>query len=104
MRIPIFLTAMIVGLGQLPDAQIRGDIREVQWSSPAWGQYGNPTWGQYNGTLGASGWQFKAQGAPAEPTSSIILPNQATSSFANPRTGRSLFTPPDTRFKGRDRP
>jgi hypothetical protein len=83
-----------------------GIAQAQQWgqvSAPKWGQYGPPAWGQYSNNLGVT-WQYNRVIAAPEPQGAILNPNQTASNFANPSTGGSLFTPPDTHFKGRDRP
>lgn len=80
-------------------------LAQTTVTAPAWGQYTTPAWGAYSSAVGQGGWSFNRQLKPVEPSGSVLLdPNQASSNFANPRTGASLFQPQDTRLRGRDRP
>jgi hypothetical protein len=75
------------------------------YNNPSWGQYGITAWGSYQGQVGSGRWRYNEQVQPHEPVGTILAdPNALNSSFANPRTGASLFQAPDTRLRGRDRP
>lgn len=78
--------------------------RAQTWSSPraapAWGQLGAPAWGQYQGAIGANGWQYNKTQQPTDPTGAILNPNQLG---GGPGTG-TLYTPSDTRRRGRTIP
>jgi len=75
------------------------------YARPSWGQYGGTAWGTYSGGIGQNGWNYNSQMKPTEPLGSVLVdPNAASSNFANPHTGATLFQPQDTRLKGRDRP
>src|SRR5437660_484447 len=83
-----------------------GQAQTGQWGhigAPQWGQYQAPAWGQYNNQLSVP-WQYNRTMAPPDPGGAVLVPNQASGNFTNPRTGSSLFVPQDTRFLGRDRP
>jgi len=96
------LSLTVTAVGQ--SAPTQNGSFSSSYGAPTWGQVGGTTWGTYDGTIGRSGWQFNKTLQPNDPSGSVLSPNQAGSSFDNPATGASLFTPQDTRLKGRDRP
>jgi hypothetical protein len=104
----IITLALCLGLGasasaQMTSGQTTGTF-SGQYQAPSWGNAGTTTWGSYSGSVGQGGWTYNRTMRPQEPAGSVLLPNQSGSSFANPRTGADLFTPPSTQYKGRDRP
>ena len=73
------------------------------YRAPAWGQVPAPPWGAYSGSIGQGGWQFNQTLQPTEPEGGVAS-NNTSGAFGNPQTGAGLFSSPDTRLKGRDRP
>jgi hypothetical protein len=103
----LLATALSCGLSasafaQSPGPTAHGSYNGTYGTVP-W-QYMSRSWGTYSGQVGAGGWNFNSQLQYREPSSPITGPNEVTGPFSNPRTGRSLFHPQDTRLKGRDRP
>jgi hypothetical protein len=93
-----------IAAAQSPATTQYGNMNKV-YSAPSWGHSGVTGWGTYSGNIGQGGWHYQKQLGPNEPVSSVLAdPNTLNSSFANPRTGATLFQPADTRLKGRDRP
>ena len=77
--------------------------RPPGYQTNTWGQVQSPNWGTYDHRLNAGGWNLNYQYRPSNEGDTLTNP-QSGSVFANPRTGASLYQPPDTRLRGRDRP
>lgn len=109
----IITAALCLGFGASASAQMTsGETADPtqygtfsgHYQAPSWGGVGAPSWGTYSGSVGEGGWMYNRTLRPAAPEGAIVLPNQIDSALTNPQTGAGLFTPQDSRLKGRDRP
>ncbi|MGC1466253.1 MAG: hypothetical protein WA792_11025 [Pseudolabrys sp.] len=97
-------TATIIALGSAGWSTTYAQTTQFNgqtYGNPQWGQPGVPAGGQYQNSIGQNGW---TGGGVPNAQAPVPTPNQANTNFQNSRTGETLFTPADTRFKGRDRP
>ncbi len=105
MRLALIATFTVVSAGFASRAFAQAVQSDGQtYGNPQWGQTGTPTWGEYQSSIGQNGWSGVAARNQVPAGAPVLTPNQANTNFQNPRTGMTLFTPQDSRFKGRDRP